>query len=228
MNDPEIATANPPIPRSLTSRVYAKMRADIISGALAPGQKLKIDDLIKGYKVGNSPVREALSLLVSDALVERLDQRGFRVVEVSAKEFDELLKTRIWLEERALRESIANGKTEWEEGIILSTYRLAHTARSTSDEKFVANEEWEVLHKAFHMSLISACGSEILLKICNQLYDQNTRYRHLTGPSAYPSREVKDEHGALSEAVLARETEEAVTLLTSHYQKTAGFLRENI
>ena len=204
------------------------MRADIISGALEPGKKLKIENLIKTYEVGNSPVREALSLLTSDALVERIDQRGFRVVQVSAKEFDELLKTRIWLEERALRESIANGGRDWEEAIILVTYRLTHTKRSSSTEQFIANDDWELLHKEFHMALINACGSEILLKICSQLYDQNTRYRHLTGPSAYPKRTVNDEHSALSEAILARKADEAVELLTSHYQKTATFLRKNL
>lgn len=210
--------------RSLTSQVYDAMRNDILTGEIAPGQKLKIEELSRNYDVGNSPIREALSLLTSDHLVERLEQRGFRVVEVSAREFDELLKTRIWLETLALRESIRNDLPEWEENIILTTYRLSRTPRSLSDKEFIVNEEWEQQHKDFHMSLISGCGSAILLRFCNQLYDQNIRYRHLTGPKAYPTRDIAAEHKALSDAVLDRNEDLAVRLLTEHYEATSGFL----
>ncbi|MGI9492376.1 MAG: GntR family transcriptional regulator, partial [Geminicoccaceae bacterium] len=61
-----------------------------------------MDELRQAYGSGSSPIREALSLLTSDGLVERVDQRGFRVSLVSAETFDELLTTRCWLEERAL------------------------------------------------------------------------------------------------------------------------------
>lgn len=214
--------------QSLTSQTYDAMRADIISGALQPGQKLKIEELCNRYNAGSSPVREALSLLTSDDLVARSDQRGFRVVEVSTREFDELLKTRIWIEERALRESIANGDKEWEDEIILLSYRLSHVPRSASDDTFISNDDWEMLHKRFHMSLVSACGSTILWKFCNQLYDQNTRYRHLAGPSAYPKRDIKAEHANISEAVLDRDAERATKLLEEHYRSTVEPLRQNI
>ena len=203
------------------------MRADIIQGVLKPGLKLKIEDLTQRYNVGSSPVREALSLLTSDALVARSDQRGFRVVEASTEEFDELLKTRLWVEQRALEESIAHGGTQWEEDIILATYRLSRVSRSSSDKMFVANEDWEVLHKHFHMALISACGSSIVLKFFDQLYDRNTRYRHLSAPSAYPKRTINTEHADLSDAVLARDSEKAVRLLINHYSTTGKMLRKN-
>ena len=81
--------------RSRTSITYTAMRKDIIKGVLEPGLKLKIEDLSTRYNVGSSPIREALSLLTSDALVTRNDQRGFRVVEASINEFDELLKDQL-------------------------------------------------------------------------------------------------------------------------------------
>lgn len=88
---------------SLTSQIYSRLRNDILSGALAPGRKLPIEELKESYGIGASAIREALSQLTSDALVERVDHRGFRVSPVSRTSFDELLKTRCWLEERALR-----------------------------------------------------------------------------------------------------------------------------
>ena len=211
-------------PQSLTSRIHARLRADILAGRLEPGRKLKIEDLRKSYGIGASPIREALSHLASDRLVERLDQRGFRVVDVSSKEFNELRMTRCWLEERALRESIAHGGSDWEECVVLAAYRLSGVPWSNSADEFVANGEWEVFHKAFHMALISACGSAILLRFCNQLYDQNIRYRVLSNRAAYRQRDSKAEHEAIKEAVLARDADLAVERLLAHYARTGSYL----
>jgi GntR family carbon starvation induced transcriptional regulator len=209
---------------SMTSRAYMRLRQDIISGALEPGRKLKIEELRRKYDVGTSPIREALSLLTSDHFVERIDQRGFRVSNVSSEEFQELLKTRCWLEERALRESIANGSEEWEEQVVLANYRLSRIPRSEASDHFVANHDWEVQHKRFHMTLISECGSSMLLKFCDQLYDQNIRYRQLSGSKAYPSRDVAEEHNAICDSVLARDADLAAELLVNHYRRTSNFL----
>lgn len=213
---------------SMTSRAYMRLREDIISGVLEPGRKLKIEELRRRYDVGSSPIREALSLLTSDHFVERIDQRGFRVSEVSAEEFEELLKTRCWLEERALRESIANGSTEWEERVVLANYRLSRIPRSADSDHFVANREWELQHKHFHMTLISACGSSMLLKFCDQLYDQNVRYRQLSGTKAYPERDIAEEHNAICDSVLARDADLAAELLVNHYRRTSNFLSDDL
>lgn len=215
-------------PVSLTAQVYDRIRSDIIVGALEPGLKLKIEELRQVYGTGASPVREALSLLTSDRLVERLDQRGFRVALVSAEAFEELLKTRCWLEDRALRESISNGGRVWEEGVVLAHYRLSRTPRSTTPGSFTANVEWEALHRQFHRALISACGSATLMRFCEQLYDENIRYRNLSGSTAYPKRDVNREHEQIVSAVLDRDADIAVERLTAHYGKTGAFLTDRI
>ena len=215
-------------PESMTSRAYARLRSDIISGKLQPGRKLKIEELRRAYDVGTSPIREALSLLTSDHFVERIDQRGFRVAEVSDAEFSELLKTRCWLEDRALRESIANGGAAWEEKVVLANHRLSRIPRSESRDHFVANADWETAHKQFHMALISQCGSSMLLKFCNQLYEQNIRYRQLSGSKAYPARDIAQEHGAICDAALARDADLACQRLISHYERTSRFVKDQL
>lgn len=215
-------------PPSMTSRAYAQMKQDIITGRLQPGRKLKIEELRQEYDVGTSPIREALSLLTSDHFVERIDQRGFRVSNISAEEFSEVLKTRCWLEERALRESINRGSVEWEEKVVLANYRLSRIPRSQSKDAFIANAAWEVAHKDFHMMLISECGSSMLLKFCDQLYEQNIRYRQLSGTKAYPERDVAEEHNAICDAVLSRDADHATALLMGHYNRTSIFVEREL
>ena len=213
---------------SVTAQVYGRVRVDILTGALEPGQKLKIDELRQTYGSGSSPIREALSLLTSDGLVERVDQRGFRVSLVSAEAFEELLTTRCWLEERALSESIMRGGKDWEERVVLAEYHLSRMERSTSKNTFIASKDWERCHKDFHRALISACGSSILLNFCNQLYDQNVRYRHVAGKVAYPKRNIAKEHQAIMQAALDRDVTRAVTGLVEHYRATGAFLTKGL
>jgi len=215
-------------PTSLTSQTYQCIHDMIIRGDLSPGQKLKIETLRNNLGAGASPIREALSLLTSDHLVERIEQRGFRVALVSGDAFRELLKTRCWIEERALRESIEHGDAQWEENIVLANHRLNRTPRSTDNHSYVANTEWEPQHKQFHMALLSACGSSILLRFCDQLYDQNIRYRNLSGTVAYSKRNTNDEHKHIVKLVLDRNADAAVEALIDHYTTTGQFLSKQL
>jgi DNA-binding GntR family transcriptional regulator len=210
---------------SLTSEAYSKLRTDIITGRLKPGEKLKIGLLANRYGLGPTPVREALMLLTSGALVERIDQRGFTVKPVTLEEFDELFKTRCWLESIALREAIKAADPLWHEQLVLAVWRLGRKSRTTNG---VENAEWEQLHKRFHVLLLSRCGSRFLLQTCTDLYDLNTRYRHVARASEQKSRDVGAEHQAIVDAVIAGEADKSVELLVSHYQNTADLLRTGL
>lgn len=211
---------------STTSRVLAELRRRIIIGEFEPGDKLKIEELRVVLGAGASPIREALSLLTSDHLVERFDQRGFRVAKASEAHFQDILRTRCWLEERALRESIAVGDQTWEEALVVAHHRLARKARTQTDNPD-APTSWEALHKQFHMALIGAAGSPTLLTFCALLYDQNVRYRYLAArTSNYASRDVTAEHAEIAEATLDRDADLAVERLLSHYRSTSRFLAD--
>ena len=209
---------------SITATIVEQLREDILAGRLAPGSKLKIEELRDRYGVGASPIREGLSLLVSDGLVDRLHQRGFRVKPASLAAFVELLKTREWLEERALRESIAAGDAQWEEQVQLAHHRLKRQPRWLTESGSVSNARWEELHKQFHLALISASGSSIMTRYCEQLYDQNVRYRQLAAAGRPGARKVGTEHADLCDAVVRRDADQAVQLLLSHYRTTGESL----
>lgn len=204
---------------TLASTVYDRLRQDILSGDLGPGEKLRAESLRTRYGVGNSPLREALNRLSVDGLVTREDQKGFRVATVSVEDLMELVKTRCWLEETAIRESIANGGEDWEENVVLAFHRLSRVRRSSGEGNYAINPEWENRHRAYHMALISACGSSWLLQFCAQLNDQADRYRHLAAYVDYPNRNEIAEHEAIKDAAIARDADETVRLLHAHYNR---------
>ena len=198
---------------TLASSVYDRLRGDILCGALPPDEKLRTEALRERYGVGNSPIREALNRLSADGLVTREDQKGFRVAAASRDDLIELAKTRCWLEAIALSESIENGGDEWEESVVLQFHRLSRVRRSSSEETYVVNPEWEARHRAFHMALLSACGSRWLLQYCAQLNDQADRYRQLAIVVSYPKRNELVEHEAIMKAATDRDADEAVRQL---------------
>ena len=209
------------------STVYDRLQTDILTGKLKPGQKLRLKDLIEEYDTGNSPLREALNRLSANGMVVREENRGFRVPPASVDELMELTRTRCWLEEIALRESMANGDSDWEERIVLAFHWLARAARSTDPSNKTTSPEWEDHHREFHLALISACNSSILIDFCAELHQRTFRYRNLAEVVEYRDRHELEEHEELQQAVLNRDADKAVDLLKKHYTVTSEILVES-
>ena len=193
---------------------------DIIRGRLKPGSKLNTKVLIESYGIGHSPVREALSELTGQGLVVHQDRTGFRVASTSAEELLEIIRTRCCLEEIALRESIECGGEDWEARILLAHHQLSRTPRPQGKSLLDDRLEWENRHREFHLALISAASSSILVGYCAELQERTFRYRNLSSVRAYRNGLAVDEHRAIHDAVLERHADRAVELLTGHYQAT--------
>jgi DNA-binding GntR family transcriptional regulator len=211
-------------PATLATTIYARLKADILTTRLAPGRKLQSRFLMEQYNVGQTPLREALNRLTTEEFVVGMEQRGFYVKEVSKEELQELTKTRCWVEGLALRESMQNATQAWEEALLVAHHRLDRTPRSLKPDTFEDNPDWEKVHRAFHATLIGLCGSRPLLGFCEQLADRLYRYRMMSIAKAYPARKVGAEHNDILQAVLAKDSEQAVRLLQQHYQRTAAVI----
>lgn len=211
---------------TISGRVYAQLRSDILSVDLPPGGKLPINALCARYGVTSTPMREALNQLVSEGFVERREQRGFIVAAVSEPELEQLTQTRCWVEAIALREAIAHRTPDWAARLGTAWQELCDTPRSLEPDAFVENPAWEGVHRAFHMALLATCPSHWLVTFCGQLSDHAMRYRRRAMSAAFPHRSVPEEHRAILDAALAGDAATAVARLEAHYRRTAGYLLE--
>ncbi len=216
-------------PRSgtLTTDVYERLRHEIMTGRLLPDEKLRIEALSQRYGVGSSPLREALNRLVAEGLVTQREQRGFNVSPVSRDELLELTRTRCWVNEIVLRESITHGDQRWEESVVLAFHRLSRTPIRITGNPTYSNPQWVQLHRAFHASLNAACPSRYLVEFSNMLHDCADRYRSLNAVANTGRRDVLDEHRAIFEAVIERKTEIAIELMNQHLITTTRNLLAN-
>lgn len=214
----------------LSEQAHDRIKRDIINGALSPGEKLQLEAVSDRYGIGQAPVREALNRLSAEGWVSRRNQRGFFVSDLSVNALEELVKTRIWLETMALKESLANATPQWEDELIVAYHRLARTARLADEADIESlSAEWEVRHHEFHRQLLSQCGSSLMMQFCSMMMDQSVRYRNLSVNFTRARRgDALVEHEAILNAALDRDIALSCELLKTHYRKTLQGLKERL
>ena len=204
--------------KTQATETYEQLRRDIISGDYAFGEKLPVRTICERYGVGLSPARDALNRASYEELIIRTDLRGFTVAPLNEGDMNDLLFMRCSFNELALRKSIELGDDLWEEGILIAYHRLM---RQPFDRTCVS-DDWERAHRVFHARILSACGSDRLVKYCEHLSDSWNRYRFLARSLIGIEKGPSGDHALIMEAAINRNVEEAVRLLTAHFNKTAG------
>lgn len=205
---------------SLTDAAYRAIRAEVLSCRLLPGEKLTIAALCArlGYSLG--AVREALSRLTSEGLVEAQPQRGFRVAAISESDLRDLTETRAGIEAQCLARAIANGGEAWERDIASAYSTMTSLPQREAGAPDRVGEGWADAHGRFHAALVQACDSRWLLRLREQLYAQSERYRRLSVPLARKDRDLDGEHRDIMDATLARDVDRAVERLRAHLMFT--------
>ncbi|PWC62955.1 hypothetical protein TSH7_12165 [Azospirillum sp. TSH7] len=207
--------------RTLAGDAYAVIHRAIRSGVLTPGQRLRFADLQALCGMSVSPVREALVRLTAEGFTVSDDHRGFSVAPLSVAELLDIVATRKLLEGEALRLSIENGDSEWEGRLLAAHHMMSRLPRERDDLPTAIREDWDLRHADFHRILISACGSPILIELCEKLFVRADRYRRLSVSVPKQDRDVVREHERIMSCAIDRNAEEAVAALRDHYQRTA-------
>jgi DNA-binding GntR family transcriptional regulator len=206
--------------QTLNARVLAQIRADIVSCRLMPNERLRLETLRERYRVGGSPIREALMWLEAEGLVRLEQNKGFRVAEVSRESLFDLMQTRMEIESVALRWCIERGGVEWEADVLAAFHRLSRQRKLKSSGPDAISPEWSREHRTFHQTLIAACGSPTMLAICGSLFDKAERYVALSIIAKVPPRNDVAEHEDIMCATLDRDVDRAVTLNRAHIERT--------
>jgi DNA-binding GntR family transcriptional regulator len=204
----------------LMNTAWELLRSDIVSGTLAPNTRLRIANLRDTYGIGSTPLREALSRLVSDGFVVSLERRGFMVAPISLTDLRELTDLRKLLEKEALRQSLMLGDERWEASVIAAFYRLEKLEKEIRAGEETRSAEWEPLNQEFHETLVAACPSERLKATRRSVYLGMIRYRRVCLSLGSLSRNVHEEHVQLKDAAIARDIAKAEALIDAHLEQT--------
>lgn len=202
--------------------VLQRIRHAILDGEWPPEHRLAPAALAARFDTSTTVIREALTRLTGEHLVEARTNRGFFIPRLSLREFNDLTQLRCATETLALRLAIERGDLQWEEALIAAHHRMLRTPRQSAARQAEFNEDWRVAHWAFHQALLAGCGCESMLRIVAMLTQSTDLYRRWAAPAVIDARrDVESEHRELLEATLARDAERATTLLRQHLEETA-------
>ncbi|MDD7911632.1 MULTISPECIES: GntR family transcriptional regulator [Pseudovibrio] len=213
---PALAPERRSTPGSLIDSAQAYLREDILTGQLVPGQRLKIKELSESLGIGPTPLREALSKLASNGLVQSESHKGFFVPTVSEQELEDLLTQRMTIETAALAASIESGDKAWEDRVVTTFNQLTEVETNPSPDPRRQWLRWENANHNFHRALVGGSESKWAPMLLEILYDQTERYRGLKYPDLSYTAQASEDHRAIKEAALARDVEAAVGLLKDH------------
>jgi DNA-binding GntR family transcriptional regulator len=192
---------------------YRRIRADIVLGRLAPGVRLPLERMKQAYGTSVGTLRELFNRLASEGLVVAEGSRGFQVPTVSSTNLRQVAEMRQLLECHGLKASFERGDLEWEGRVVAAHHKLATVEKNIGVEGANGQEAWRRFDWAFHLALISACGSDVLLEAYGSICDKYLRYLMV---AALFRSQAADEHAALLECALARDWKRAQATLATH------------
>lgn len=212
--------------RPLKEDIFDVLHEKIISGVYKQGDWLRQEDIATQLGVSMTPVREALDLLVSAGLAERVPYRGVRVRKMSTKDIVEAYGMRLILEALIAQEAARNITPEQVVRLerMLAEMKKHDTLKEVSSERKSSRE--------FHSAIAEAAKNDLLVKlyavVANAfpdwlLYEALFRYPELIADSMASTYE---EHVAIVEALKEGDADRAAQKSIEHLMESGKWLED--
>ncbi len=191
---------------------YEAVRAGILSGEFARGQRLREEELALRAGVSRTPVREALRRLDAEGLVEFTPNRGARVVAWSAQTLEDNYEVRAMLESYGAR--LAAERITDEE--LDSIAQIAARMTALSRKGAAAADELTVLNGDFHRAILRASRHTQLDTIVRGIMDTPLIFRTFQRYGVERMRTSVRQHEELVQALRARDGVWAEAVMRAH------------
>ena len=208
---------------STDQNIYESLRDRLTSGEFEAGQRLRSDQLKQDYDVSSGTVREFLFRLSSVGLVDFLEQRGFRVPELSRSVQHDLTQTRILIECEGACLSIRHGGVAWEARLTAAHHELKHIETHLHQQSFDGSVEvlslWREAEMKFHKTLIDECQSELIKEFHENIF-YRFRQQLITIDRQFDHvPQNVEQHQSILEAVLQRDEALVRQLIYKHLSR---------
>jgi len=178
----------PELDFSLAERAYVRLRQEILTCDLAPGQVVSERELARRYEMSKTPIREALSQVCHDGLMQRLPGRGYMVAPITVKDIQDIFDLRLILELAAAKRAAENPSPKQ----IAALKELAGVRYNPDDRE--SHIAFLQTNRTFHLTLAEATGNQRLVDSLEELLIEMDRIFHLGLRLRDSSDEMVREH----------------------------------
>lgn len=159
--------------KSIQEKVYDELEAAILSGEIAPGQKLVTEEIARVMEVSRIPVREAMGRLAARGLISTRPKWGSTVNQLSRENLVEIAEIRLLLEPKAAGKAVTMATDVFVEQLKEAQDRFALARRTTNTKTLLET------NRHFHFLIYSQADSPELLNLITQLWDKVSPYYHM-------------------------------------------------
>ncbi|WP_188518567.1 GntR family transcriptional regulator [Alsobacter metallidurans] len=201
----------------MRDEVHRELRRQILDCTIPPGAELRESELADRYGVSKSPIRDALLKLETERLVVVHPRRGYQAAAISLSDAADLFDLRAILEPACARDAVARAPEA--ELSRLDAFRslqaYARLRNSAEQPPFV------VYNRDFHITLAGLSANRRLRDATVELIEQFDRLviMSVSQPAAQGPEKLLAEHGAIIDALQARDGRQAGRLLADHVVK---------
>jgi DNA-binding GntR family transcriptional regulator len=141
---------------SLVELAVDRLRREILSGRIGPGERLVEEQLTRRLGISRAPLREAMRLLAQQGLVEHIPRRGARVATLSDDDVRELYEVRDVLE----RHAVVSMPPGPDLAGLRAALEVMRKATEADDRLELANA-----HRRFHTEVVALSGNRQLAEL---------------------------------------------------------------
>jgi DNA-binding GntR family transcriptional regulator len=196
--------------RRLVDDATQSLREAILGGRLPAGARLRQTVLADRLGISRTPIREALTRLQQEGLIELLPRAGVRVTLLDADEAVELYDLREVLDGLAARLAAGRADQAALGRIGKALQRMAQCVERRDPGP------WFRSHVAFHEEIVRAAANRALARLSSVVRLSIRHFHPLLLRTAHRLEDAYREHRAIFEAVAARDAEAAERLARAH------------
>ena len=201
-------------PKTLTELVYEDIKRDILSGGISPGSKISLEDTASRLDVSLTPVREALTKLQQEGIVQYIPRAGWRASKLSKKTYLKYRELQMVLE------------------LTLTELALPHVTDETIDKMDAANQKLQYcmdhlpqeelpqallqINDSIHMMLFSCYDNEIMTKALQNVWNMMGYYRLVLFGTPYFREIGYKDHAQLIAALREKDAQAVYKAMEQH------------
>ena len=195
----------------LAEQVYQKLKHDIFSFRLFPGDRFSESDIAQHYGVSRTPMRDGLFRLQREGYLEVGFRRGWKVAPINFDQLDQLYDLRIVLESAAL-ERMASASEVVHHVIdeLKQVWCVPPEAQERDPVTMFGMDEH------FHRQLIASTGNAEMLRVHNDITERIRIVRRLDFLKQHRTSATYEEHAKMLNLISRNRLTEAVILLRAH------------
>ena len=201
---------------SLREKVIRALEAAIVAGELQPGVIYSAPALAERFGVSATPVREAMLDLVSEGFVEPLRNRGFRVIELSDEDLDNIAQIRMLIEVPIMSQITPRLTAAAFEKLTVAAEAIERAAADGDVLEYLDAD------RRFHVALISAIGNPRLTDLVDRLRRQARLFGLMDLAKSGRLMASARDHRKLLDMIRAGDTQAAENLMRAHISHTRG------